>query len=57
MYKYQFLDNAGKVQDVIWALDLTEAIEFAAKHDLEPCTIKELGPVSTAAWAEWLDVA
>ena len=52
MKTYQFIDGVGFVQDVTFCIDLVEAIEFADAHDLQKCTIVELGPTSDWAWAE-----
>lgn len=57
MRTFQFRDNDGKIQDVIFAIDLVEAIDFASKRELGPTNIVDLGPTSLSAWASWLEEA
>jgi len=48
---FQFVDNAGKIYDCIQALDLTEAMDYAAAHDdLAGCQIIERGQAKFADW-------
>lgn len=51
MNTYKFLDNAGFVHDIAFCLDLPEAMDYAVKRDLLPCTIVDCGPARFELWA------
>lgn len=52
MNKYLIVDNAGKPLDIVYGLDITDAIEFCHQNEMDPLNIRDLGPVRTSSWAE-----
>lgn len=52
MNKYEIMGNDGKILDIIYGIDIIEAIDFCQKNELPNSNILDLGPARLTSWAE-----